>query len=144
MGAEGGRQSQWRNRLPDKRRPHWGLPRKDGGHTKRFLDTLNTPMAALVTLIVVVAANSFLYFGYYAPAVTPPPTTKATPLADEGTGPSTVAEPTGVQEEGGQGLRETSGETVPSRGAATTASPSTSPGASPSASSSASASPSLP
>jgi hypothetical protein len=91
-------------------------------------------MAALATLIVVVAANSFLYFGYYAPAVTPPPTTKSTPLADEGTSLSTVPEPTGGQEEEGQRLRETSGETVPSRGTATTASPSAPSRASPSAS----------
>ncbi len=94
-------------------------------------------MAMLAVLIVAVAVNSFLYFGYYVPAVPPAPTTESTPLADEGTNPSTVPEPTGGQEEEGQRLRETTGETaVPSRGAATTASPS--------ATSSASASPSPP
>ena len=98
-------------------------------------------MAVLAALIVVVAANAFLYFGYYAPAVPPAPTTKSTPLADEGTSLSTVPEPTDGQEEEGQRLRETTGETVPSGGAATTASPSTPPSASPSASSSASPSP---
>jgi hypothetical protein len=102
-------------------------------------------MAVLAALIVVVAANAFLYFGYYAPAVPPAPSTEPTPLADEGTSPSTVAEPTDGQEEEGQGLRETNGETaVPSGGAATTAGPSTPPSASPSATSSASASPSAP
>jgi hypothetical protein len=94
-------------------------------------------MAVLVVLFVVVAVNSFLYFGYHAPAVPPAPSTEATPLAtDEGTNPSTIPEPTDGQKEGGQRLRETSGETVPSSGAATTDSPSTT--------SSASASPSLP
>ncbi len=83
-------------------------------------------MAVLAALIVVVAVNSFLYFGYHAPAVPPAPSTEATPLAtDEGTNPSTVPEPTGGREEGGQRLRETTGETaVPSSGADTTASPS--------------------
>ncbi len=87
-------------------------------------------MAVLAVLIVAVAVNSFLYFGYYAPAVPPAPTTKSTPQADEGTSPSTVPEPTGGQEEEGQRLRETTGETVPRRGAATTASPRAPPSAS--------------
>jgi hypothetical protein len=109
---------------------------------RKFLDILNTPMAVLAVLMVVVAVNSFLYFGHYdAPAVPPAPSTESTPLAEEGTNPSTVPEPTDGQEEEGQRLRETTGETaVPSGGAATTASPS----ASPSATSSASASPSPP
>ena len=91
-------------------------------------------MAVLAVLFVAVAVNSFLYFGYYAPAVPPAvppaPTTKSTPLADEGTSPSTVPEPTGGQEEEGQRLRETTGEPVPRRGAATTVSPSAPPSAS--------------
>jgi hypothetical protein len=111
---------------------------------RRLFDILNTPMAVLAVLIVVVAVNSFLYFGYHAPAVSPAgsptPSTESTPLADEGTNPSTVPEPTGGQQGEGQRLRETTGETVPSGGAAITASPS----ASPSATSSASASPSPP
>ena len=107
---------------------------------RRLFDILNTPMAVLAVLIVVVAVNSFLYFGYHAPAVPPTPSTESTPLADEGTNPSTVPEPTGGQQGEGQRLRETTGETVPSGGAAITASPS----ASPSATSSASASPSPP
>ena len=90
----------------------------------------------LAVLIVVVAVNSFLYFEYYAPAVPPAPSTQSAPLADEGTNPSTVPEPTGGQQGEGQRLRETTGETVPSGGAAITASPS--------ATSSASASPSPP
>ena len=95
----------------------------------------------LAALIVVVAANSFLYFGHYAPAVTPAPTTKSTPMADEGTSLSTVPEPVGGQEEEGQRLREKTGKTIPSSGASTTASPSAPSGASPSASASASPSP---
>jgi hypothetical protein len=98
-------------------------------------------MAVIAVLIVGVAVNSFLYFSYHAPAVRPTPSTEPTPLADEGTGLSTVPEPTGGQEEEGQRSRETTGETVPSRGAATTASPSAPPSASPSVSSSASPSP---
>ena len=91
---------------------------------RRFLDILNTPMALLAALIVVVAVNSFLYFGYYAPAVPPAPSTESTPSADEGTSLSTAPEPTDGQEE--QRLRETTGETaVPSSGATTTFSPST-------------------
>ena len=89
-------------------------------------------MAVLAALIVVVAVNAFLYFGYYAPAVPPAPSPEPTPLAEEGTSPSTVPEPTGGQEEEGQRLRETTGETaVPSGGAATTASPSASASPSP-------------
>ena len=98
------------------------------------LEILTTPTAVLAVLFLVVAVNSFLYFGYHAPAVPPAPSTEETPLADEGTNPSTVPEPTGGQEEEGQRLRETSGETVPSRGTATTASPSAPSRASPSAS----------
>jgi hypothetical protein len=99
-------------------------------------------MAGLAVFFVVVTVNSFLYFGYYAPAVSPGPTTKSTPLADESTSLSTVPEPTGGQGEEGQRLRETTGETaVPSREATTTANPSAPPSASPSASSSASPSP---
>ncbi len=39
---------------------------------RRFLDILNTPMAVLVVLIVVVTVNGFLFFGNYLPAVTGP------------------------------------------------------------------------
>jgi hypothetical protein len=99
-------------------------------------------MAGLAVFFVVVTVNSFLYFGYYAPAVPPAPSTEPTPLAEEGTSPSTVPEPTGGQEEEGQEeegqeeegqrLRETTGETaVPIRGAATAASPSASASPSP-------------
>ena len=91
-------------------------------------------MAVLAALIVVVAANSLLYFGYHAPAVPPAPTTESTPLADEGTSLSTVPEPTGGQEGEAQRPRETTGETVPSGGTATTASPSAPSSASASAS----------
>ena len=88
-------------------------------------------MAVLAVLIVVVAVNSFLYFGLPAPAVPPAPSPEPTPLAEEGTSPSTVPEPTGGQEEEGQRLRETTGQTaIPSR-AATTASPSASASPSP-------------
>jgi hypothetical protein len=88
-------------------------------------------MAVLAVLIVVVAVNSFLYFGHHAPAVRPAPSPESTPQADEGTGLSTGPEPTGGQEEEGQRSQETTGETVPSRGEATTASPSASASPSP-------------
>ena len=85
-------------------------------------------MAVLTVLVVVVAVNSFLYFDRHAPAVQPAPSTEPTPQADEGTGLSTVLEPTGGQEEEGQRSQETTGETtVPSRGAATTTSPALAP-----------------
>ena len=87
-------------------------------------------MAVLAALIVVVAVNCFLYFGYYAPAVPPAPSTESAPLAEESTSPSTVPEPTGGQEEEGQRFQETTGETaVPSGGSTTTASASAWPGA---------------
>jgi hypothetical protein len=38
----------------------------------RFFDILNTPIAALSVVFVVVAVNVFLYFGYYSPK-TPTP-----------------------------------------------------------------------
>ena len=40
--------------------------------TRRFFDILNTPLAVLVVLVVVVAANIFLYFGEYS-SKTPTP-----------------------------------------------------------------------
>ena len=89
-------------------------------------------MAVLAALIVVVAVNAFLFFGYYAPAGPPAPSTKSAPLAEESTSLSTVPESTGGQEGEGQRLRETTGGSVPSGGADTTASPSAPSGASPS------------
>jgi hypothetical protein len=38
--------------------------------TRRFFDALNTPIAVLVVLMVVVAVNSFLFFAYYLPRTT--------------------------------------------------------------------------
>jgi hypothetical protein len=52
----------------------------------RFFDIINTPIAVLDVLFVVVAVNLFLYFGYYSPK-TP------TPLPAEHTSPSTTTEP---------------------------------------------------
>ncbi len=61
---------------------------------RRFLDILNTPMAVLVVLAIVVTVNVFLFFGCYLPAVTgpaapspPAPRTELTTSAPEATGP---------------------------------------------------------
>ena len=51
----------------------------------RFFDIINTPIAVLDVLFVVVAVNLFLYFGYYSPK-TP------TPLPAEHMSPSTTIE----------------------------------------------------
>jgi hypothetical protein len=48
----------------------------------RFFDILNTPIAALSVVFVVVAVNVFVYFGYYSPITpTPLPTERTTPSA---------------------------------------------------------------
>jgi hypothetical protein len=48
----------------------------------RFFDILNTPIAALSVVFVVVAVNVFLYFGYYSPKTpTPLPSERTTPSA---------------------------------------------------------------
>ena len=48
----------------------------------RFFDILNTPIAALILVFVVVAVNVFLYFGYYSSKTpTPLPTERTTPSA---------------------------------------------------------------
>jgi hypothetical protein len=50
--------------------------------TDRFFDIINTPIAALSVLFVVVAVNVFLYFGYYsAKTPTPLPTERSVPSA---------------------------------------------------------------
>jgi hypothetical protein len=54
----------------------------------RFLDALNTPIAALVVLVVVVAVNAFLYLGY-RPSETPSP-----PPAERSSGPQRTVERT--------------------------------------------------
>jgi hypothetical protein len=51
----------------------------------RFFDILNTPIAALSVVFVMVAVSVFLYFGYYSPK-TP------TSLPAEHTSPSTTIE----------------------------------------------------
>jgi hypothetical protein len=40
---------------------------------------LNSPMAVLVVLAVVVAVNAFLFFGYYLPNITSPGAPISTP-----------------------------------------------------------------
>jgi hypothetical protein len=39
----------------------------------RFFDFLNTPMAVLVVLVVVVGINAFIYFGQSPPETPAPP-----------------------------------------------------------------------
>src|SRR5215218_9967603 len=51
----------------------------------RFFDIINTPIAALSVVFVMMVVNVFLYFGYYSPK-TP------TPLPAEQTSPSTTIE----------------------------------------------------
>jgi|SRR5687768_10980794 hypothetical protein len=51
----------------------------------RIFDIINTPIAALSVVFVMVVVNVFLYFGYYSPK-TP------TPLSAEHTSPSTTIE----------------------------------------------------
>jgi hypothetical protein len=53
----------------------------------RFLDALNTPIAVLVVLVVVVAVNAFLYLGYH-PSETP------SPPAERSSGPQRTVERT--------------------------------------------------
>ena len=53
-----------------------------------FFEVLNTPMAVLAVLFVVVAANAFLYFGYYSPRTTTSPPDGGLPA--QRTGPSTT------------------------------------------------------
>jgi hypothetical protein len=66
-----------------------GLSRKEVAETMgRFLDALNTPIAALVVLVVVVAVNAFLYLGY-RPSETPSP-----PPAERSSGPQRTVERT--------------------------------------------------
>ena len=52
-----------------------GRTKKGGTQTRRFFELLNTPMAALSAVVLVVAVNGFLYFGYYSPRISSPPTT---------------------------------------------------------------------
>jgi hypothetical protein len=51
----------------------------------RFFDIINTPIAALSVVFVMVVVNVFLYFGYYSPKMPPP-------LPAEHTSPSTSIE----------------------------------------------------
>jgi hypothetical protein len=47
--------------------------KKGDARTRKVLEMLNTPIAVLAAVVVVVALNGFLFFGYYLPrAVTPP------------------------------------------------------------------------
>lgn len=93
---------------------------KDGGDTQRFLDVLNTPVAVFAVLVVVVAANAFLYFGYYSLAVQTAPPAKTAPLPGERTGLLTVPKGTGAVEKENRRPQEPTLETTANRGAATT------------------------
>ena len=57
--------------------PGGGSPRKEVAETMgRFFDALNTPIAVLVVLFVVVAVNVFLYLSYHSSETPPPPATE--------------------------------------------------------------------
>ena len=43
------------------------------------MEALNTPIGVLSVLVVVVALNAFLFFGYYLPRTTTPSTAPASP-----------------------------------------------------------------
>jgi predicted RND superfamily exporter protein len=60
--------------------------RRRSPRTDRFFDILNMPIVVLGVLLVVVAVNLFLYFGYYSKT--------STPLPAEHTVPSTTIEKT--------------------------------------------------
>jgi hypothetical protein len=49
-----------------------GLKEKGGTEARRFLEALNTPLAVLAVLVVVLAVNASLFFGYYSPRTSPP------------------------------------------------------------------------
>jgi hypothetical protein len=65
------------------------------------LEALNTPIAVLAVFLVVVALNSFLFFGYYLPRTTTT-TAPASPQIER-IPPSTTVErtspPTNIEEE---------------------------------------------
>ncbi len=67
LGAWGGR-SQWRNLLPQGEDSRQGVFHRQEVAEKmgRFFDALNTPIAVLVVLFVVVVVNAFLYLGYHS------------------------------------------------------------------------------
>jgi hypothetical protein len=52
---------------------HLESAKKDGTQTRRALEMLNTPLAVLAAVVVIVALNGFLFFGYYLPRTTAPP-----------------------------------------------------------------------
>jgi cytoskeletal protein RodZ len=61
-------------------------PRKKGGtQTRRFLEILNTPIAVLVVLVVVVVVNASLYFGHFFPADKSPASSPSPALRTEST-----------------------------------------------------------
>jgi hypothetical protein len=62
--------------------------------TGRLFDILNMPAAVLGVLFVVVVVNVFLYFGYSAKTLTPPPAEPSTTIErPERTGPEEVTLP---------------------------------------------------
>jgi type VI protein secretion system component VasF len=66
---------------------------KGGAQARRFLEMLNTPLAVLVVLAVVVAVNTYLVVGYYLPRTTSPgapPISSPAPTSAPTTAPSTA------------------------------------------------------
>jgi hypothetical protein len=45
-----------------------------GTQARTFFELLNTPIAVLMVLVVVVALNAFLFFGHYLPNTSSAPT----------------------------------------------------------------------
>ncbi len=70
-----------------------------GSQTRRFLDILNTPLAALMVLTVAAAVISFLFFGFYLPTMTNRPTAPSPVLTTQGTDGATtiILERTGTE-----------------------------------------------
>src|SRR5215210_5962037 len=82
------------------------LRRKGEVQMRRFFEMLNTPMAVLVALFVVVAVNSFLYFGYYSPR-TPTPSSHSLP-------PEHTHSPTKLEETTSAHMEETTSSSTKS------------------------------
>jgi type VI protein secretion system component VasF len=68
--------------------------RKGGIQARRFFEMLNTPIAVLAVLAVVVAVNTFLFFGYYLPRLegTAPPISSPAPMSATAT-PTATSSP---------------------------------------------------
>ena len=56
-----------------------GRNKKGGTQTRRFFELLNTPPAALGVLVLAVAVNAVLFFGYYSKRTALPPASSLPP-----------------------------------------------------------------